>query len=413
MPAHVKIAPGQTRPVSFTISLGQPDILLVLLVEYSESSSELQSLDIEIKLQQSRISEPHKYTFLHPSGIVSYAMIRPPSLEVSRQYAHTSKLPILLNLHGAGLKADDPQLTHSLDDVSVLPVWTIFPSGVTPWSGDDWHEWGWADVEAAIYAIRDWIEATAWTGPGVDLDRWIVAGHSNGGQGTWYALTHRPDKVFAAAAISGYLSIQAYVPFQLWREVDPRLTGIIQASLSNYRHEALISNAKGIPIFQQHGGADDNVPPYHSRRMNQLICEADWTSEYHEVPGEGHWFDGIMTTTPLRRFYEEQVKERSARRQNFTLTVANPRQTGPKNGVLIEQVLVPGQLAKLKVGWVGNVLSIRTSNIQRLALLSWNSSNVLCIDGQTLSVATTGQYQRDLQGSWQVRMFQLVLRHAC
>jgi len=115
-----------------------------------------------------------------------------------------------------------------------------------------------------------------------------------------------------------------------------------------------------------------------------------------------------MTTTPLREFYEMQVKERkgsSVRRQNFTLTVANPRQTGPKDGVLIEQILVPGQLAKAKVIWVDSVLSIRTSNVLQLALLVWSSSDVLRIDGQTLSGAIAGQYQRDAQGSWQVRTF--------
>jgi predicted peptidase len=29
------------------------------------------------------------------------------------------------------------------------------------------------------------------------------------GQGTWYALSHRPDKIVAAAPVSGYSSIQS------------------------------------------------------------------------------------------------------------------------------------------------------------------------------------------------------------
>lgn len=32
------------------------------------------------------------------------------------------------------------------------------------------------------------------------------------GQGVWYALTHRPDKIIAAAAVSGYSSIQGECP---------------------------------------------------------------------------------------------------------------------------------------------------------------------------------------------------------
>lgn len=73
----------------------------------------------------------------------------------------------------------------------------------------DSDNWGFADVEAAVNSIPQWIENVGWQGPGVDVDRWIVMGHSNGGQGTWYSLTHHPDKILAAAPLSGYASIQS------------------------------------------------------------------------------------------------------------------------------------------------------------------------------------------------------------
>jgi len=325
---------------------------------------------------------------------------------------------VFLNLHGAGLEADDPQLTHSLDGTPDLPAWTIFPSGVTPWSGDDWHQWGWADVEAAVSAIPAWIEAVGWDGPQVAADEWLVAGHSNGGQGIWYALTHKPDNIIAAAPISGYLSIQSYVPFHLWREVDPRLLGVVHAATSSFRHEPLISNARGIPIFQQHGGADDNVPPYHSRRMNQLISEADWAATYYEVPEEGHWFDGIMTTSPLRRFYHEQLRTHSIQqgkstkkdiRYNFTLTVSNPGETGPKEGLFVEQVCMPGQLANIKATWSGDSLSLSTSNVRRLGLSINRPTTVTTIDGQNVELSGGVRdskllYQRDAGGIWQVKL---------
>jgi pimeloyl-ACP methyl ester carboxylesterase len=69
--------------------------------------------------------------------------------------------------------------------------------------------WGFSDVEAAVNSIPYWIEHAGWKGPRVDVDRWIVTGHSNGGQGAWYALTHRPDNIVAAAPLSGYASIQS------------------------------------------------------------------------------------------------------------------------------------------------------------------------------------------------------------
>ncbi len=41
--------------------------------------------------------------------------------------------------------------------------------------------WGFADVEAAVLSISAWMHATRWAGYGVDIDSWLVTGHSNGG----------------------------------------------------------------------------------------------------------------------------------------------------------------------------------------------------------------------------------------
>jgi hypothetical protein len=41
--------------------------------------------------------------------------------------------------------------------------------------------WGFADVEAAVNSIPSWIKQVKWQGPGVDVNRWVVTGHSNGG----------------------------------------------------------------------------------------------------------------------------------------------------------------------------------------------------------------------------------------
>jgi len=42
--------------------------------------------------------------------------------------------------------------------------------------------WGYADLEQAVQSIPSWIEAVSWSGPGVAIDRWVVSGHSNGGE---------------------------------------------------------------------------------------------------------------------------------------------------------------------------------------------------------------------------------------
>lgn len=84
------------------------------------------------------MQEAQKFTFLHSSGVVSYAVIRPPPLNGTCA-SSDKRLPILLNLHGAGVETDGDQVRHTLDDAYGVCAWILFPSGVTPWSGDDYR----------------------------------------------------------------------------------------------------------------------------------------------------------------------------------------------------------------------------------------------------------------------------------
>ncbi|OJD22348.1 hypothetical protein ACJ73_06304 [Blastomyces percursus] len=128
----------------------------------------------------------------------------------------------------------------------------------------------------------------AWEGLGLVLENWLVSGHSNGGQGSWFFLTHQPDKVIAAAPVSGYSSIENYVPFTMWYDGQAAIASVIQTARQSFKHEFLMGNFNGIPIFQQHGSVEDNVPVYHSRLLHQLIWENGWHSENHELLGKEH-----------------------------------------------------------------------------------------------------------------------------
>jgi predicted esterase len=402
------IAPGQTRPIVFRIDVQNlnatgpiPDTPITLHYVVKSAEEEAHELVFNLKLNKREIHEPHKVTHLHPGGIVSYAMLRAPSANASCAKNVTTRAPILLQFHGAGLEADNGMVAHALDPLPDLCAWILYPTGVTPWSADDWHNWGFADVEAAIENIPKWIKATEWEGIGVDTEKWFISGHSNGGQGSWYALMHRPDKIFAAAPVSGYLSIHSYVPYQFWRPMDPRRRAVIEASANSYRHELLASNAKGIPVFQQHGSLDDNVPTYHSRFMSQLLSETGWSSEYSELPGKGHWFDQIMTTDGLQNFYRQQLKNPKSPSKSLTsfdFVVANPGDTGSKGGVEVLYLDDPGQIGK-----------IRASVDDRRAVWSLTTGNVLAfklddkkgnvkeveIDGQKIALERSGSERTD------------------
>ncbi|MCJ1433856.1 hypothetical protein MMC27_003221 [Xylographa pallens] len=366
---HWRLAPGQSRPLNFHISNMKTvnECFHFLLNFVIGESSFLHSCVVSFAITKRTLLEPHKYTFLHPSGTVSYAILQAP-----RAFDMTSseELPILLNLHGAGLEADSDQVRHMLDSATNIGAWTVFPTGVTPWSGDDWHTWGFADVRAAVAALPLWIEEVGWTGPHAALDEWYVSGHSNGGQGTWFALSHQPDSVMAAAPVSGYSSIQAYVPYQFWTEMEPGLMAVLQNSLVSYRHELFVDNLAGIPILQQHGSNDDNVPVYHSRRLRQLIDGSGWSSKYVELLGMGHWFEGTMTTEAMCRFYDDIStvgRSKTTVPDNFSVVVPSSGDMRTRGGIQVDQLVSPDQLGRINVvqNKKSGTWSLRTSNIRR------------------------------------------------
>ncbi|KAF2271700.1 uncharacterized protein EI97DRAFT_486935 [Westerdykella ornata] len=395
---------GQTRPLSFNISLPHVNVSsleLNIIYKPNNGDGKLQTLSVSQPLSPKSLFSPHKITYLHPGGMVSYAMLRPPAQNAACSPGRT-RLPVVIANHGAGLEADSPLVAHALDPVSDLCAWVLFPTGVTPWSGDDWHNWGFADVEAAVTSIPSWMTNVAWQGPGVDTNRWVMTGHSNGGQGTWYALTHRPDKLVSAAPLSGYASIQKYVPYELWQPADPRRTSVISASLNSYRHEMLMENAKGIPVFQQHGELDDNVPAYNSRLLSQQLIQAGTNSSYHEFPGQSHWWDTVMTTEPLKGFYRQQVASNESiprRLKEFSLVVGDPGDTGPKGGIRVLNLEDPGQYGRLTVK--GHMIT--TSNVLRLELdPTVMGFDRVTVDGHDVVFDQLNHVQiRRSQDSWQ------------
>ena len=138
----LSLAPGQSRPLTFRINFSGIKLQrFCLSIHYTlmTSPGSVQGTTVVCSLTDKEITDPHKITFLHPSGIVSYAILRPPSAKACSQIPEGSALPILLNLHGAGLEADSWQVRKTLDAVPDLPAWALSPTGVTSWSGDDWR----------------------------------------------------------------------------------------------------------------------------------------------------------------------------------------------------------------------------------------------------------------------------------
>ena len=197
------------------------------------------------------------------------------------------------------------------------------------------------------------------------------------------------------------------------------MASILGISLLNYRHELLVPNLAGIPILQQHGGADDNVPVFHSRRLNQLISRSNGSSRYVELEGKGHWFDGVMTSDSLQDFYDDVLRRKASTAilpDIFDFVVPNSGDLGSKGGIHVDQLISPGRLGYIKVSRIegDSKWELTTSNIHLFHFSSLESKQnwpkYVTIDSQVpISVkARTEQesqyFVRSENGEWMVRI---------
>ncbi|KAL8967811.1 MAG: hypothetical protein Q9183_002750 [Haloplaca sp. 2 TL-2023] len=105
----VKVAPGQSRPVAFDIAVSDASsIELAFRVLYKIDRSE--KIDKTTLVQHGfhprQPREPQKITYLHPGGIVSYGILRPPSEKAVIHTQAGDSIPVILALHGAGVETD-------------------------------------------------------------------------------------------------------------------------------------------------------------------------------------------------------------------------------------------------------------------------------------------------------------------
>ena len=180
--------------------------------------------------------------------------------------------------------------------------------------------------------------------------------------------------------------------------MDPRRTAIVSASLNSYRHEMLMANARGIPVLQQHGEKDDNVPAYNSRLLSQLLFQEGTSSNYYELPSAGHWFDEVMTTSQLKSFYREQTAKNETLSRNattFDIVVADPGDMGSKGGIRVLQLEDPGQYGRVHVTYQAATKAyvIKTSNVLSLELnhrFAGSGDGKVAIDGTNIDVVPSG-----------------------
>ncbi|KAJ3300309.1 hypothetical protein HK104_002128 [Borealophlyctis nickersoniae] len=297
LPVHfsVKLAPGQIYPVPLNISVAGDKTPSALKIEFDLAdlgSTHQWTMTVgDFPLTQRVWGNVYKMTFQDYDHSIHYAMVRPPKRTCTT--FPEKKCPVMLTLHGAGVEAASTYWTDAYKQQEY--AWLLYPTGRTPW-GYDWHGPSYHNVIAALDALHllPGVPSDLESEMGVNRQRLIYTGHSNGGQGAWWMLSHYPDIAIAGLPAAGYMKIQFYIPFYMRvgdAYADPVLRGILESSIAENDIDLYAANMAGVPILPRTGGADDNVPPFHTRRLARLVNE--WnrnpsSTNISEIPHQGH-----------------------------------------------------------------------------------------------------------------------------
>ncbi|KAJ8507170.1 hypothetical protein ONZ45_g10429 [Pleurotus djamor] len=258
-----------------------------------------------------------------------------------------------------------PPLKPNATDVPKAPILCLL-------KGLDWHgpsaQDAWNSLDALITIVKSNQGWNPWKL--LDNSPAVVLGHSNGGQGAWYIASRYPDRVLAVAPMAAYIKSQSYVPWTQSRSghyLDPALRAILQTALTADDNDLFMTNIAHVPVLAIHGGRDDNVPVWHSREYVSVLktLNPDANAIFREDPGQPHWYDLAVTHPDTIAFLKAGVESSlSASPQEFTLTVANPSESGSLFGFKVLRLSIPGRLGKLKVNKdERGLLNISTTNV--------------------------------------------------
>lgn len=342
--------------------------------------------------------QPYAFTFMDVDGSVQYAATRPPINQCP-----SSGCPVLFTFHGAGVYARKDAWVFAYQQQK--SSWLLFPTNRRQF-GFDWEGPGHTNAWMAMNALTTGL-------PGVPLayrsyfkaNAHLIqyAGHSMGGHGCWYISTHAPDRALSISPAAGWIKMGMYIPFFTRSGdslADPHLQSILMSAISMHNTDFYMRNINGVPLMVRMGADDNNVPPYHLKRMarihNQLASSPNATV-ISEIPGESHWWGGVVDDAQMQSFFDAHFDfQVPALPDSFTISTMSPADFESRGGIQITQFISSGRAGYIRVTRAhSNSWQLVTKNIRRFQFIDTAGNGIpqptsVTIDGVPFSRIATG-----------------------
>ncbi|KAK5583864.1 hypothetical protein RB653_005468 [Dictyostelium firmibasis] len=335
--------------------------------------------------------EAYTFTFQDYDLSIQYADAIPPN-DVE---GGVSPTPVLFALHGAGVNAKSGAWTNAFQVQNY--TWILLPTNRANY-GFDWEEGG---IKNALMAL-DYLCNSL---PGVanhlkskyqcDPYQLQVLGHSMGGHGSeHFATAISPDRVISLSIAAGWIDMKLYSPNFLrvgYSWSHPMIRYILDSVVSQNDADFHSPHLINIPIIIRMGSDDDNVPPFHGRRLLRLYDQLTHNTSIgliSEIPGEGHWFNGVVDDAIMQAFLSKySLSGIPLLPDRFLINCLNPGSFQGKGGISIQQAIKNFRVSKISVDKTNSlstgVWSLSTENVKRFGFNSFNEQpNQVIIDGQ-------------------------------
>jgi len=219
---------------------------------------------------------------------------------VPREFTRSKYYPVILALHGGGEYGSDG-LKHTAGGLARavrlnperFPSIVVFPQAKADGTPGWQQEGGKASLAALEKSIKEFRG---------DSHRVYLTGLSAGGNGSWFLLSHYPERFAAAIVVCGFIS-----------EFKGRTSGVNYPAIAPHDAPDACAYVAGrvakIPIWIFHGDADQNVSVEESRKMFAALKAIGADVQYTELPGVTHnaW-DPAYATAELFEWLFKQKK---------------------------------------------------------------------------------------------------------